>query len=43
MIDRDGKTSEWKSKALRSYQRRTETINAIIATVYLSIGTEVWV
>jgi transposase-like protein len=36
MIDRDGKTSEWKSKALRSYQRRTETIDAIIATAYLA-------
>ena len=32
----DGKTSEWKSKALRSYQRRTETIDAVIASAYLS-------
>jgi putative transposase len=31
-----GKTSEWKSKALRSYQRRTETIDAIIASAYLA-------
>ena len=32
----DGKTSEWKSKALRSYQRRTATIDAVIASAYLS-------
>jgi transposase-like protein len=36
MIDESGKTSEWKSKALRSYQRRTETIDAIIASAYLA-------
>jgi len=36
MIDAGGKTSEWKSKALRSYQRRTETIDALIASTYLS-------
>jgi putative transposase len=36
MIDGGGKTSEWKSKALRSYQRRTETIDAIIASAYLA-------
>jgi transposase-like protein len=36
MIDVSGKTSEWKSKALRSYQRRTETIDAIIASAYLA-------
>jgi putative transposase len=32
----DGRTIEWKSKALRSYQRRTETIDAIIASAYLA-------
>jgi transposase-like protein len=32
----DGKTSEWKSKALRSYQRRTATIDALIASAYPS-------
>jgi transposase-like protein len=32
----DGKTTEWKSKALRSYQRRTATIDALIASAYLS-------
>jgi len=32
----DGKTMEWKSKALRSYQRRTATIDAVIASAYLS-------
>jgi putative transposase len=36
MIGDRGKTSEWKSKALRSYQRRTETIDAIIASAYLA-------
>ena len=36
LIDASGKTSEWKSKALRSYQRRTETIDAIIASAYLA-------
>jgi len=36
MIDANGKTSEWQSKALRSYQRRTETIDAIIASAYLA-------
>ena len=36
MIDASGKTSEWKSKALRSYQRRTETIDAVIASAYLA-------
>ncbi|MGH6829663.1 MAG: transposase, partial [Methylocella sp.] len=32
----DGKTGEWKSKVLRSYQRRTATIDALIASAYLS-------
>jgi transposase-like protein len=32
----NGKTTEWKSKALRSYQRRTATIDALIASAYLS-------
>lgn len=32
----DGKSAEWKSKALRSYQRRTMTIDAVIASAYLS-------
>ena len=32
----DGRTSEWKSKALRAYQRRTATIDALIASAYLS-------
>ena len=36
MIDASGKTSEWKSKALRSYQRRTATVDAIIASAYLA-------
>jgi putative transposase len=32
----DGKTTEWKSKALRAYQRRTLVADALIAGVYLS-------
>ncbi|MGP0057691.1 MAG: IS256 family transposase [Beijerinckiaceae bacterium] len=31
-----GKTTEWRSKALRSYQRRTATVDALIASAYLS-------
>jgi putative transposase len=32
----DGGTVEWKSKALRAYQRRTRTADALIASVYLA-------
>src|SRR5207247_4314729 len=32
----DGKTSEWKSRALRAYQRRTLAADALIAGVYLA-------
>ena len=32
----DGKTSEWKSKSLRAYQRRTKAADALIAGAYLS-------
>ena len=32
----DGKTSEWKSKALPAYQRRTRAADALIAGAYLS-------
>jgi len=32
----DGKTTEWKSQALRSYQRRTLAADALIASTYLS-------
>jgi len=32
----DGKTVEWKSTALRAYQRRTMAADALIASVYLS-------
>src|SRR6187399_2896313 len=32
----DGKTTEWKSKALRAYQRRTLTADALIAGAYLA-------
>jgi len=36
-LDRlDGKTTEWKSQALRSYQRRTVAADALIAGCYLS-------
>jgi transposase-like protein len=32
----DGKTTEWHSKVLRSYQRRTLTADALIASAYLA-------
>ena len=32
----DGKTAEWKSKSLRAYQRRTQAVDALIASAYLS-------
>ena len=32
----DGKTTEWKSKALRAYQRRTVVADALIASTYLA-------
>jgi putative transposase len=32
----DGKTTEWKSGALRAYQRRTMAADALIASCYLS-------
>jgi transposase-like protein len=32
----DGTTSEWRSKALRAYQRRTKAADALIASAYLA-------
>ena len=32
----DGKTTEWKSRALRAYQRRTLAADALIASTYLA-------
>ena len=32
----EGKTTEWKSQALRAYQRRTLTVDALIASTYLA-------
>ena len=32
----DGKTTEWKSSALRAYQRRTVAADALIAGAYLA-------
>jgi putative transposase len=32
----DGTTTEWKSKALRAYQRRTVAADALIASTYLA-------
>jgi putative transposase len=32
----EGKTTEWKSQALRAYQRRTLAANALIANSYLA-------
>jgi putative transposase len=36
IFDEDGKTTEWKSKVVRSYQRRTRAADALIASAYLS-------
>jgi putative transposase len=36
IIDEDGKTTEWKSKVVRAYQRRTRAADALIASAYLS-------
>jgi putative transposase len=36
IIGEDDKTTEWKSKALRAYQRRTHAADALIASTYLS-------
>lgn len=36
MIDEDGRASEWRSKALRRYQRLTKKAEALIAAVYLA-------
>ena len=32
----DGKTTEWRSQALRAYQRRTLAADALIASTYLA-------
>ena len=36
IIKKDGKTTEWKSKSLRAYQRRTHVADALIASTDLS-------
>jgi len=36
LVTAAGKTTEWKSTALRSYQRRTVAADALIASAYLS-------
>ena len=36
LADADGKTTEWKSQALRAYQRRTLAADALIASTYLA-------
>ena len=36
LVAADGKTTEWKSKALRRYQRRTVAADALIAGSYLA-------
>jgi transposase-like protein len=36
LVGKDGKTREWKSQALRAYQRRTQAADALIASAYLS-------
>jgi putative transposase len=35
IMGEDGKTSEWQSKSLRAYQRRTKAADALIAGAYL--------
>ena len=32
----DGRTTEWKSKALKAYQRRTVAADSLIAATYLA-------
>ncbi len=36
LMQPDGATTEWKSKALRAYQRRTRAAEALIASAYLA-------
>ena len=36
LLGPDGKTTEWKSKVLRTYQRRTLAADALIASAYLA-------
>src|SRR6202140_1747654 len=36
IVGKDSKTTEWKSKALRAYQRRPRAADALIASTYLS-------
>ncbi len=36
MIDEDGRSSEWRLKALRRYQRLTKKAEALIAAIYLA-------
>jgi transposase-like protein len=36
LVDGDGQASEWRSKALRCYQRLTKKAEALIAAVYLA-------
>jgi transposase-like protein len=36
LVGPDGKTTEWQSKVLRCYQRRTLAADALIASVYLA-------
>lgn len=36
LVGEDGKTREWRSQALRAYQRRTQVADALIASAYLS-------
>ena len=39
LIGADGKTQEWKSKVLRTYQRRTLAADALIASAYAGTNT----
>jgi putative transposase len=39
IVEKDGKTTEWKSKALRAYQRRSRAADALIASTYRGCAT----
>lgn len=39
LVGPDGESSEWRSKVLRAYQRRTLAADALIASAYLA-GTD---
>jgi len=40
IFGKDRKTTEWKSRVMRSYQRRTRAADALIASAYLSLRNQ---